>query len=246
MPANQELPVYPMTARDEITYRTPDALFNGSAVVEVIQSCVPNIRNAWHIPSIDLDSVLIAVRIASFGHEINIGSRCPSCEHQDDYAVDLRYVNEKISTPNWDRSLKLGDLELYFKPLSYQQINANNLSQFEQQKMLANLDNAEVDNEVKNRTMSEALKTLTNVTLKALANSISVIRTPQSLVNDAVQIEEWLNNCDRRTFNQIRDFVLEIRRGSEMPPLKMKCHNCSHEYDQMFTLDMTTFFGDAS
>jgi hypothetical protein len=36
MPPNKELPVYPMTAIDEITYRTPDALFNGQAVVNVI------------------------------------------------------------------------------------------------------------------------------------------------------------------------------------------------------------------
>ncbi len=35
-PANMELPVLPMTAIDEITYRTPDALFNGQAVVSVI------------------------------------------------------------------------------------------------------------------------------------------------------------------------------------------------------------------
>lgn len=38
VPHNRELPVYPMTALDEITYRTPDALFNGQAVVTVIQS----------------------------------------------------------------------------------------------------------------------------------------------------------------------------------------------------------------
>ena len=36
MPDTGELPVYPMTAIDEITSRTPDALFNGTAVVEVI------------------------------------------------------------------------------------------------------------------------------------------------------------------------------------------------------------------
>ena len=41
LPENKELPVYPMTAIDEITYRTPDALFNGQAVVNVIKSCVP-------------------------------------------------------------------------------------------------------------------------------------------------------------------------------------------------------------
>ena len=44
MPATGELPVYPMTAIDEITYRTPDALFNGQATVNVLQSCVPDIK----------------------------------------------------------------------------------------------------------------------------------------------------------------------------------------------------------
>ena len=35
---NLELPVYPMTAIDEITTKTPDALFNGTATVEIIKS----------------------------------------------------------------------------------------------------------------------------------------------------------------------------------------------------------------
>jgi hypothetical protein len=54
---NGELPVYPMTAIDEITSKTPDALFNGSAVVEIIKSCVPDITDPWSIPSTDLDAI---------------------------------------------------------------------------------------------------------------------------------------------------------------------------------------------
>ena len=61
MPTNGEFPVLPMTALDEITYRTPDALFNGQAVVDVVQSCLPNIRDAWLMPSTDLISVLISI-----------------------------------------------------------------------------------------------------------------------------------------------------------------------------------------
>ena len=60
MPPNKELPVYPMTAIDEITYRTPDALFNGQAVINVIQSCIPAIRDAWSTPGSDLNSILVA------------------------------------------------------------------------------------------------------------------------------------------------------------------------------------------
>ena len=61
MPENGEIPVYPMTAVDEITYRTPDALFNGTAVVNVIQSCVPAIKNAWFIPAMDIDTLLLLI-----------------------------------------------------------------------------------------------------------------------------------------------------------------------------------------
>jgi hypothetical protein len=58
MPPTGEIPVYPMTAIDEITYRTPDALFNGQAVVSVIQSCIPNIKDAWASPATDVNAIL--------------------------------------------------------------------------------------------------------------------------------------------------------------------------------------------
>ena len=61
---NQEYPVYSMTAKDELLLKTPDALLNGQAVVDVLESCVPNIVNAWDCPQIDLDALLIAIRIA--------------------------------------------------------------------------------------------------------------------------------------------------------------------------------------
>jgi hypothetical protein len=67
-----------MTAIDEITYRTPDALFSGQAVVNVIHSCVPSIKNAWHAPVADLNSILVAIRIASYGHELEIETTTPS------------------------------------------------------------------------------------------------------------------------------------------------------------------------
>lgn len=247
MTENHELPVYPMTARDEISYRTPDALFNGSAVISVVQSCVPNIKNAWVMPGVDIDAIMIAIRIATFGHEMPIGSRCPSCGNEDEYATDLRMVNETITAADYRRTLKIGDLELYFRPLNYKQINANSLAQFEQQKMMANIEAAaDASQEIKSRTMSEALKNLTDVTMRALANSINIIRTPTSLVNDPQQIEEWVNNCDRKTFTKVRDFVLDLRKHSEIKPLQIKCHKCGHEYEQPFTLDMTSFFADAS
>ena len=67
MPDNGELPIYPMTAKDEMMFKTPDALLNGEATVQVIQSCIPQIKNAWAMPSIDCDAALIAIRMATYG-----------------------------------------------------------------------------------------------------------------------------------------------------------------------------------
>ncbi len=83
MPANGEIPVYPMTALDEITYRTSDALFNGAALISVIQSCIPAIKDAWKVPNIDMDTLLVGIRIASVGDEMEVESVCRHCEHEN-------------------------------------------------------------------------------------------------------------------------------------------------------------------
>ena len=59
MPESMEIPIYPMTIKDEITIKTPDALMNGQGVVDVIHSCCPSIKNAWATPSVDLDAIFI-------------------------------------------------------------------------------------------------------------------------------------------------------------------------------------------
>ena len=118
MPKNDELPVYPMTATDEITYKTPDALFNGSAIIKVIESCVPNIKDAWEIPISDIDLILTAIRIASYGHTLDIETTCPECKEEASYGFDLRAVIDNIKSPDYDKPLTIGDLEVYLKPLN--------------------------------------------------------------------------------------------------------------------------------
>ena len=40
-----EFGIMPMTAKDEIRFKTPDALMNGEGVVDVIHSCVTDIKD---------------------------------------------------------------------------------------------------------------------------------------------------------------------------------------------------------
>lgn len=247
MPPNRELPVYPMTAIDEITYRTPDALFNGTAVINVIQSCVPNIKDAWAVPSTDVDTILTAIRIASFGHNMPVDCFCPKCDNEDNFEIDLRTVIETLHAPNYNEPIKHRDLEIFFKPMNYQTLNSNNQLQFEEQKTLQNLaQSTTASDELRASKISEMLAKITDMTVNSIAQSISAIKTPNSMVTETPYIADFLKNCERSLFNQIRDRVIKLKQESEIKPIGVKCSSCNHEYEQTFTLDMTSFFDRAS
>jgi len=243
---NGEYPVLPMTAIDEMTYRTPDALFNGAAVVNVIQSCMPNIKNGWTIPSMDVDTILVAIRIASYGHNMEFSTTCPACNEINDREMDLRQVLDRIRTPDYSTPIAHGDMQIFFKPMTYKNLNDNNQLQFEEQKILQMLPDTDVENTEKVRLLGEALKKLTGVTIQALAQSIGAIKTPSALVSDSDHIQEFLQNCDRNLFNRIRDFVIDVKSQAEMQPVTLTCDKCQHEFEQMLTLDMSSFFEVAS
>jgi len=242
MPETKELPVYPMTALDEITYRTPDALFNGSAIVDVIQSCIPSIKNAWEMPSIDIPSILANIRIASFGHEMDINTVCPSCEEPANYQFDLRSISDSLKVTDYTKPLKLGDMQIFFKPLTYRDMNDNSKLNFEEQQMNKVINDAEMSEEDRIRAMSEAFTKISTLTLDALTNNIMSIKTPEATVTEPEYILDFIKHCDRDIFKKIRDEIAERRKGTDLKPIKIVCEECGHEYTQPFTLDMTTFF----
>ena len=246
MPANGELPIFPMTALDEITNRTPDALFNGTATINVIKSCVPNIIDPWVIPQDDINLLLTAIKIASYGHEMEIVSTCPKCNEEKESLLDLHAIIDKFPATNYNKNLSMSDMTIYFKPLTYQQINHNAMEQFEQQKtiQLTSDENTEMHEKERADLLSKVFKTLTDLTLETIALSISSIETNNAKVNDHEQIKEFLENCESSMFDRIREFLTELRTSTELEKLKLTCTNkeCEHKYEQEFTLDMSNFF----
>ena len=246
LPDNGELPVYPMTAIDEISYRTPDALFNGQAVINVIQSCVPGIKDAGKIPSMDLNALLVGIRIASYGHSMEISSTCPACKNEDDFAADLRVILDNLHCPDYNKHMELGDLQIIFKPSTYEEQNNSSMEQFEQQKILQQMSNGEMTDEQRNHVLTESLKQITNLTINLISKSIAAIQIPGAVVTDLEQIREFLQESDRTLFKKIRDHVIDLTQAAQIKPLNVECSECHHKYQQEINMDMTSFFETAS
>ena len=79
-PETGELPIFPMTAKDELVMKNPDALLNGEAITQLIISCVPNVKNVRELVSNDVDVLLVAIQGATHGDDIEVSTPCPKCE----------------------------------------------------------------------------------------------------------------------------------------------------------------------
>ena len=194
----------------------------------------------------DVDTILLGIRVASYGHDMELGTTCPACNNEFEVNVDLRQVLDKIRTPDYNSAIRHGDLEFYFRPMNYKNLNDNNQAQFDQQKLLSVLPDTEIPQADKISAISDALRKITIMTIDALCQSIYAIKTPQALVTEHEFIHELMQNCDRNVFNSVRDRIIELKTQAELQPLKLTCPECKNEYTQSFTLDMTSFFEAAS
>ena len=237
-----ELPVYPMTAIDEITTKTPDALYNGTAVVEVIKSCVPNIKDPWKLTNVDLDAVLIAIKAAANGNELDIESLCPACNESGKYGVNLIGILSGLKSPDYASELQIGDLSIKFRPLTYKEMNEVSTVQLDMQRAFVSIESLTDLNEKAKKTQ-DLLKTVVEMTMRALAKTIEYVKTPTAMVTEFEYILDFIQSCDKGTYDILRDHNAKLKEQSEIKPLKIKCVNCQHDYEQTFTLNMSDFFG---
>ena len=68
----KSMAVFGMSAMDEIMLKTPDALFSGEATYQVMKSCLPDIIDPWQLIGYDIDYILLSIRIATYGEDLDI------------------------------------------------------------------------------------------------------------------------------------------------------------------------------
>ncbi len=242
MTESGELPVFPMTAVDEITSRTPDALYNGTAVVDLIKSCVPNIKDPWKMPSIDLDPILVAIRTATHGNTMEIETHCPSCDEEAKYDVNLPGILSSFKPGNYSEMLNIDNvLYVKFRPLTYTEVNEASMLQLEIQKVLVRLPDIQ-DEAIRDSEGKKFLDKMNEQYMKLLCDTIQFVKADNNIVFERDYIMDFLKNCDKRTYDKIRDYSLDLRASAESKPLKMKCIHCQHEYEQPLAINVSSFF----
>ena len=219
---NGEYPVYSMTAKDELMLKVPDAVMSGQAVVDVIQNCLPNIKNAWHIPSLDLDVILIAIRLATYGESMKTPINLLD-DVELEYVVDLRVVMDNLQNAiAWEPAIPvLEDLTVFVKPLNYKQMSEAALKTFETQKLMQVISNNELSEDDKVKAFKDSFNKLSEITLGVVKNSIYRIDSGAGSTTDTGHIKEFIENIDKELFNVIQKHLDALRDNNSIKPIKI-------------------------
>ena len=249
LPENGELPIFAMTAKDELIFKTPDALINGEATVEVIKSCVPNIRDPWKMPSIDNDAILIAIRMATFGEKLEINTKVPNTGEDKDFEVDLRMLLEQLLEFEFDPFIQISsEMTIEIKPTTYREFTDNALKTFEEQRIFKVINDDSISDDQKLAVFAKSFRKLTDITIELVVNSVACIDTPDGRVTDKRYIRDFFSNADRDTFDKVMKHLETIRNNSKIKPLIVNATpeeieaGVPETYEIPITFDQSNFF----
>jgi bacterioferritin-associated ferredoxin len=234
-----------MTAKDEITLRTPDALLTGTSVVQVIQSCCPNIKDAWAMPSVDVDSTLIAIRIASYGQEMSVAAKCPKCNEEHEYDIDLQNALSQIQMPDYSQTITTPDgLLIKFKPLNYSQVSQAGSISFEEERLIRSLSDTEISEDIRKAEFDKHVSKMIELSNDSVTNCTLSITADGEEVTDRKFISEYYKNAGSSIIRQVQEKIKEFTDVVSIKPVDTLCSSCNHEFKLNIEFDYTRFFAN--
>lgn len=243
---NGEIPVYPMTAKDEVWFKNPDALLNGHAIQKVLESCCPGLHNIRDLPINDINVLLLGLRYSSYGKTLKLKAKCPHCKTENTFSVDIDDLLSSIDFLEAEYTILLDNgLKLYIKPYTYDSMIKVTIVTFEEAKVLQLLQNESMPEEEKKEAIRNAFIKINDLMIHVMARAIYKIITPDNkTVKDQENIEEWLGEVDRKTFEILKNKFDEINEIGVPKNYHVTCVNpkCKKEFPVAISYDPASFF----
>jgi hypothetical protein len=231
-----------MTAKDELLFKTPDALLNGTSTVELIKSCIPAILNPWLMPNIDLDFALIAIRIATYGDKMEVGTSCPHCNADNSYDMDLTAWFDVFNQFVYEKNIPVDQLTVHVRPYTYKEVTKTALKSMEQQRIFQVINDDSLTDEQKLEKFGASFLKLTELTVDIIADCITAIDAPDGSVTDKDMIKDFIANCSKDVFQRIQDHVVQMKERIEFKAQSVTCGECNEQFSLPVTMDQSNFF----
>lgn len=244
---DRELAVFAMTARDELITKTPDALFNGEATVSLIESCCPDIPNPRQIPVNDLMVIMLAIRQASYGNDIDVSATCPKCSHENQVSINCQGIIDRAMSGNeLDNTVTLNEgFKVELSPYTLQDRTTIQIQQIKQVKMIEGLQNQDLTDEARKTLFGKTFVEMADLTVDLITNCVQgVTLTDQdnTVINDSDHIREWLKSITSQDYEIIKSKIDELSDDGVNREFNIQCESCEESWKTEVELDIANFF----
>jgi len=248
-----ELAVYPMTAKDELILKNPDALLNGEALKAVIASVCPDIVNVNEIPAPDIDTILVAMRMVSYGDDMELDVK-HNCEESGGKSqrvtVSLGGIlstNKPVSEEKGNVTLSSG-IRVQLRPYTLESQSHLLRIQFTTMRQLQAAEaNDKISIDEKAAIANQGYDELIALSQEILAKSIiSVILPDGTEVTNTEHIRDWVKNLDRSSADRLDQELKSFGEYGITRELDIKCDHCGNNFKTDMLFDPTSFFVNGS
>lgn len=238
-----DVEVYPMRAADEMILKSPDALISGNAIERILTSCVPGLKDAGEVSTVDLDVLLLAIRAASFGNKMDVDAPCPACNEVNTYECDLPMLLTKVKPLSEETTIRLSpEVVVQVRPYTVRSVNALTRLTFTEARRIQAIE----DSEARTTAASDGIQKVAVLENALLADCVVKITIPDGVVTQKDYIAQFLENIPSVWHTKIRDAVAKLNQGGLDRSLQLRCTACDHEWETQIEFDPSTFFGPSS
>jgi len=269
-PASIEVGVLGIVA--EHTFRDPWLLVSGQAIPKLIKSICPAIADPTKLAEIDIETILLANRLISYGEKLEIKQRCDNpdvnkgskkkkvvpCDHENLIVVDLQNLLTRYS-PFTDKEFDQYIMEfeelkgqvVHLQPIPYNNVievvrkTAMNMKQYQK---FTGVDIEAIMGDLDVLGLYEDLVSdNTQMSLYSIVHSIHHVVTASGIqVSDKEVIRTWLNKIPSRLVKQIDTKIAEITIDvQKIATVEFECMACGHKNTVRIQMDPQMLFTEA-
>jgi hypothetical protein len=160
------------------------------------------------IPSIDIDAVLIAIRLATYGEMLDMNVTIPGINETRTFQMDLRIVLDTLLNAAYDPEVRVNpELTAFLRPLTYKEFTTTAIKTLEEQRIFSIVNDTSIDDQKKIQLFNESFKKLTDINVGMVSQSVVKIATPEGDVSDPRFIKEFIDNADKDFYKSIMDHL---------------------------------------
>lgn len=222
-----EVVVFPMSTLDEIYLKTPDMLYQGTAIEKTVSRCCPQILKPLELLSKDIDYILTCMRLVSYGNILTVSYKCECAKSKEvELAVPISdFLKGTKSITNDD--VKKLDFELDGFIFKTKFVTLG-------QMITLNQDNSSNDGDTPEHIFDTFIKNL-SVNIESIDS-----------VDDQELIIEFLKAQQRKFQMDVLKHVQDVNNWGMNFDYKFKCKWCNKEKTTSIALNPVSFFTEPS